>query len=98
MINITYESSSGKRYDLMADSLRIKEANFHSYSWMRDTAARRYGEKVSRFTKDAQEYQTTLYLTGTDRAQRIKALHDVFERDIVTKKPGKLHWKDSYIT
>ena len=97
MIDITYEASSGKRYDLMADTLRIKDANFHSYSWMRDTAARRYGEKVSRFTKDAQEYQTTLYITGKDRDARIQAMHEDFERDIVTKTPGKLHWKDSYI-
>ena len=95
MIDITYEASSGKRYNLMADTLRIKDANFHSYSWMRDTAARRYGEKVSRFTKDAQEYQTTLYITGLDRNERIQAMHDDFERDIVTKTPapleGQLH-------
>ena len=75
MIDITYEASSGKRYNLMADTLRIKDANFHSYSWMRDTAARRYGEKVSRFTKDAQEYQTTLYITGKDRD--VRAQEDV---------------------
>ena len=99
MINVVYESSNGHRYDLKADPIRIKNANFHNYSWTREVISQRYGEKVQRFAKEAQEYETVLYFTGVMAAirQTMYDLHNDFERDIINQTPAKLWWHDSYI-
>lgn len=99
MINVVYESSNGHRYDLKADPIRIKNANFHNYSWTREVISQRYGEKVQRFAKEAQEYETVLYFTGIMAAirQTMYDLHNDFERDIINQTPAKLWWHDSYI-
>ncbi len=100
MINVVYESSNGHRYDLKADPIRIKNANFHNYSWTREVISQRYGEKVQRFAKEAQEYETVLYFTGIMAAirQTMYDLHNDFERDIINQTPAKLWWHDSYIS
>ena len=99
MINVVYESSNGKRFDLKADPIKIKNANFHNYAWTRETIPLRYGEKVQRFAKDAQEYETTLYLRGnlSQVRQTLYDLHNDFESDIIKQTPGKLYWHNSYI-
>jgi hypothetical protein len=99
MINVVYESSNGHRYDLKADPIRIKNANFHNYSCTREVISQRYGEKVQRFAKEAQEYETVLYFTGIMAAirQTMYDLHNDFERDIINQTPAKLWWHDSYI-
>lgn len=99
MINVIYEASNGHRYDLKADPIRIKNANFHNYAWTKEVIGQRYGEKVQRFAKDAQEYETTLYFMGSRSAvkQTLYDLHNDFERDIVVQSPGRIWWHNSYI-
>ena len=99
MIKVIYEASSGKRYDLKADPIKIKSANFHNYAWTKEVVSMRYGERVQRFSKDAQEYETTLYLRGnqTQVKKTLYDLHNDFEADIIKQTPGKLWWHNSYI-
>ena len=99
MIKVIYEASSGRRYDLKAEPVRIKNANFHNYAWTREVINQRFGETVQRFAKDAQEYETTLYLMGSQSEikQTLYDLHNDFERDITSQTPGRLWWHNSYI-
>ena len=99
MINVIYESSNGKRFDLKADPIKIKNANFHNYAWTREIVSMRYGERVQHFSKDPQEYETTLYLRGSLSQVRrtLYELHNEFESDIVNQTPGKIWWHNSYI-
>ena len=99
MINVIYESSDGRRFDLKADPVRIKNANFHNYAWTREVIDQRFGEKVQRFSKDAQEYETTLYFVGNrdDVRSMLYELHNAFEQDIIQQSPGRLYWHKSYI-
>lgn len=99
MINVIYESSNGRRFDLKADPVRIKNANFHNYAWTREVIDQRYGEKVQRFSKDAQEYETTLYFVGNrdEVKSMLYELHNAFEQDIIKQSPGRLRWHRSYI-
>ena len=99
MIKVIYEASSGRRYDLKAEPVRIKNANFHNYAWTREVINQRFGETVQRFATDAQEYETTLYLMGSQSEikQTLYDLHNDFERDITSQTPGRLWWHNSYI-
>jgi hypothetical protein len=94
-INIYYISSSGRRFDLKAAPIRIKTANFHNYSWKRETVALQYGERVVDFSKKAQTYQTTLYLDPDP--ETLAALHAAWERDILSRTPGRISWNGQYI-
>lgn len=99
MISVIYESSNGKRFDLKADPIKIKNANFHNYMWTREIVPMRYGERVQHFSKDSQEYETTLYLRGSlsQVKQILYELHNEFESDIIKQTPGKIWWHNSYI-
>ena len=94
-INIFYISSSGRRFDLKAAPIRIKAANFHNYSWRRETVALQYGERVVDFGKKAQTYQTTLYLDQDPEA--LATLHAAWEQDILSRTPGRVVWNNQYI-
>ena len=94
-INIFYISSSGRRFDLKAAPIRIKAANFHNYAWRRETVALQYGERVVDFGKKAQTYQTTLYLDQDP--ETLAALHAEWERDILSRTPGRISWNGQYI-
>lgn len=100
MIKVIYEASSRRRYDLKAEPVRIKNANFHNYAWTREVINQRFGETVQKFAKDAQEYETTLYLMGSQSEVKrvLYDLHNDFERDITAQTPGRLWWHNSYIS
>lgn len=95
MINVIYEASSGSRYNLKTTPIRIKKANFHNYSWTRETVSLQYGETVTAFGKKAINYPATLYLDHDP--QTLARLHEDFERDIITMTPGKIIWNEDYI-
>lgn len=97
--NITYTDSLGNEYDLMVDNFRrIYSANFHNYSWTKETSKTRFGEKIRSWGKDAQQYQVTiLFDSGSPRAQMLNNFHDSLEYDIVNNTPGILTWDDYYI-
>lgn len=100
MINIVYLASSGNSYNLQLPRMvRVKEANFHTYEWKYDGYDLRYGAAITRFTKEAVEYDATLRFFGSraSRSDNIEALHSDFEQDIVTQTPGRLYWGDCHI-
>lgn len=98
-VNVIYESSAGNRYDLKAKNFRIKEANFHRSSWIPKTTNQRYGESVDAFGKDPQEYEAKLMFMGgfDENREMLETLHSEWERDIITKSPGKIIWGDTHI-
>lgn len=96
---VKYVASSGNEYNLKADGLKVKEANFHKYEWAMDVSEYRFGVTVDRWRKEAITYATTLMFVGTyaENLALITALHADFERDIITNKPGRLIWGGCYI-
>lgn len=98
-IDVIYEASSGNRYNLKTDPLLIGVGNFHNYVWDKEVTALRYGERVESWKKNAQTYATTFWMVGTESQNRLvlQNLHNDFERDIFSKKPGKIIWNQDYI-
>lgn len=96
-VKVTYTGSSGKTYDLkVKGKLRIKEANFHNYTWSMDSTGRKYGVKVDTFRREPIKYKAIIVFDGTysENKELIESLHADFERDILTKTPGALTWGD----
>ena len=96
-VKVTYTGSSGNTYDLkVKERLRLKQANFHKYSWAMDTTKQQYGVTVDTFRRDPITYDASLIFTGSYRENKelLEALHADFERDILTNKPGRLTWGD----
>lgn len=98
-IVVKYIASSGNEYELKTDPWKIASAAFHTYSWGKSTTKIKYGVRLEEFSKEAQNYETTLYLVGSENENRkaLKALHDDFERDIFSKTPGKFVFNNDYI-
>lgn len=100
IVNVIYRASSGKEYPFqMEKTVRIKSANFHNWAYTPDVLARRFGESVLRFGKEAAAYDSTLYVSGPieERRELLKEMHTAFERDIRKAQMGRLFWGDSYI-
>ena len=99
-MNVTYESTDGKSYPLTLNMrMRLKDANFHSYAWQAQTTARRYGERVDTWRKDAQAYPATIAFRGThaQRRAKIDEFHQSIDRDIFYNSPGRLIWGGWYV-
>lgn len=100
MTTVKYVTSSGKSYDLITSTgFRLRNANFHKWSWGRDVKTRRFGEKILQFTRQPLQYDCTLTFYGpTDRrARQIDELHNDFDRDIAMMTPGRIYWGSCYI-
>lgn len=98
---LKYTNSQGKEFDLISTPLcRIKEANFHKYSWKYEGVKQQYGINVSRFKKDPYEYEATLVFKGTDRERKniLNSFHEAMALDIINNKPGTLQWEDYYLS
>lgn len=96
-VKVTYTGSSGNTYNLkLKERLRLKKANFHKYSWGMDTTKQQYGVTVDAFRRDPITYDASLIFTGSyeENKDMLEALHQDFERDILTNKQGKLTWGD----
>ena len=101
MINITYESSAGEIFDLMASRMgRLKKAAFHTYEWIADETEKQYGVKVNHWTKEPLEYEAQLLFEGTEaaRMEALTAFHDAIDGDIFRGLPGKLQFGEAYIS
>lgn len=99
-INITYIASSGNTYDLMADrAIRTKDANYHKWTWGAVGPALQFGQNVTGFIRDPALYETRLMFLGTFAANKsqIEALHEDFELDLISKRPGRIIWGEYYI-
>lgn len=99
-INLTYIASSGHEYNLMADrAIRTKSANYHKWSWGVAGVAQQFGRNVTGFTKDPAVYESRLMFRGlySENKQMIEDLHEDFELDILSLKPGRIVWGSYYI-
>ena len=98
-VNIKYIASSGNEYDLISNGIRHKEANYHTWGWDVDGTQLQFGFRVADFSRDAAVYKTELVFYGGEAQRRdlIGRLHDDFERDVRTKKPGRIIWGAYYI-
>ena len=97
---LTYTSSAGVVFDLLSfDGLKTESANYHKYTWDRNTSARQFGERLNYFTKNAQIYSATFLFRGSkaSRKAKIDSFHFETERDIVNESPGKITWGSHYI-
>lgn len=99
MIEIKYVNSAGTTLNLLSDSLRVKDGNFHIWEWDLDVTEYQNGVTVNSFRKKPVTYNTTLTLRGTlsARKRQLNVLHDIFEYDIYKKSPGTLYFGNSYI-
>lgn len=100
MSQITYTSSAGETFDLMAFRLpRIMSANFHTFSWKPDTTARQYGEKVTRWRKEALTLTASILFAGKPDARKkaLNAFHAAIDGDFFRGEAGTLTWDGSYI-
>lgn len=97
---IAYESSSGKKFDLIADKMRPTSGNLHKYEWTIEADEQIYGTKITEFAKSAAEYSITLTFRG-NLEERHRAMDDIvnsFEYDIANKMPGRLYYGEYYIS
>lgn len=99
IIPVTYTDSTGTSWDLQVSDLLIRSANFHAWAFDPEARDRRFGVRVSRFRKDAAEYEAVLYFGGStySRRARIDAFHSAIERDVRDLKTGRLTWRDWYL-
>lgn len=86
-------------FDLMVDDFRIKEANFHTFTWEKTATEKRYGESVKAFTKQPATYETTLMLQGSEQYRKdiLNKLHNAIEADVINGSPGRIYWESYFI-
>lgn len=98
-VNLQYVASSGNVYNLKGDGIRTKTANYHRWNWGVNGTTLQYGTRVAAFTRAAATYETRLILPGSwgTRNALLNALHEEFEQDVRSKKPGRIIWGDYYI-
>lgn len=99
-VPITYIASSGRQYSLVSNGIRQKKANYHKWSWTPEGTKLQYGYRVADFSRDAANYDTELYISGSpaQRQALINDLHDDFELDARNKKTGKIVWGTHYLS
>ncbi len=99
MIDIRYVNSKGKEINLMEEKMRIQEGNFHVRSWVVKATELTIGASIEEFQKKPKNYPVTIELRGSleERRKKLDDLNDLFELDIVNKKPGTLYFGESYI-
>lgn len=98
---LKYTNSKGKEFNLIASRLiRVKSANFHSYSWNVEGTTQQFGIEVGRFTKDPYKYKTTLEFRGSykERTSLINSFHEAMAVDVITKNTGILQWGEYSIS
>ena len=99
-VPITYVSSTGRKYSLMSNGIRQKNANYHRWGWGVEGTKLQYGIRVADFSRDPATYETELYISGSPVKRQIVVnnLHDDFESDVRNKTTGKLIWGTHYIS
>lgn len=96
---IKYIASSGREYDLSSNGLLHRSANYYNWQWEAEGTTLQYGIRVSNFSRKPAEYDMELVIYGTpaNRRQILHALHNDFENDMRSKKPGRLVWGNWYL-
>lgn len=106
-MRILYTSSEGQQFDFstLSDAqtprvTRIKAADFHKWEYWPEGTPLQYGLNVSRYTRDAAQYETQLYIYGTpaEREEFLESFHNAIMHDIALNSPGVLTWGDWQIS
>lgn len=69
-VSLTYTSSNGQTFNLMASDIRLRTANFFSARWKPEISKKQFGGQVQRWTKDPLEYTMELIFTGPVEARK----------------------------
>lgn len=96
-IALTYTSSNGQTFNLMASDIRLRTANFFNVKWKPEISKKQFGGQVQRWTKDPLEYTMELVFTGGVEARKesLTAFWSATETDILTGKPGVLKYQNA---
>ena len=114
IVQVYYRASTGEEFPFQMErnvpagmcgvfrekTVRIKTANFHNWNFEIETQELDQGERVLRSFRRGASYQTQLYIGGPieNRKDLIDTMHAAFERDVRALTPGRLYWRDYYIT
>ncbi len=94
--------SAGEELELSGGNIRahIKTAGLYDYEWEVNATTELLGSKIKNFGKKAKKYEITLDFRGNqeERANAAEKLYELSERDIVKMTPGRLIFKDHYLT
>lgn len=114
VVKVYYQASDGTEYPFQMErnvpagmcgvfrerTIRIKTANFHNWNYEFESQDLAQGERILRAFRRGASYQTQLYIDGPieNRKDLIDTMHAAFERDIRAMTPGRLYWRDYYIS
>ena len=98
-VNLTYTSSNGKTFNLMADDIRLRTGAFFKVKWKPDTTKQQFGVSISRWTKDPLQYEMGLIFSGSVAARkaRLTEFWSATETDILTHTPGRITYQNAYL-
>lgn len=99
MIELIYESSSGKKLNLTQLPYWTNVEPIFDYEWDYTERDRRRGSIVAGFTKKVATKQLVLHILGENKAQRdlaIDEFNSAIETDIYNGTPGKIWCGDWY--
>ena len=94
MYTLTYINHRGVTFVLNEGTLRVAEAELHSYNWEIQGVEQPLGIRPERIVRDAMEYEVTFHVRGSSMSRRsfLDAFHTAFEVDIADQVPGTLRW------
>lgn len=98
-MTVKYINSRNMEIDLLSFPTRVKDVNFHQYTWGYDGSDQQYGANITKFTKDPIQYEATVIFRGTvdRRKEKLNNFTETTEVDIINRTPGKLICGDYYI-
>lgn len=81
---ITYIASSGNRYNLTANGVLHRTANYYNWTWDVVGTNLQYGVRVSDFSRKPAEYDAEIIIYGTpaERRRFLTMFHYDIENDI----------------
>lgn len=91
MITVYYENHLGEIIDLKKSPYRLITGTLLDYEW------EMYNSGFERFSKK-KTLQMDIFTKKVDYHESINKLHEVFEKDVLSGIPGKLHFCESYIS
>lgn len=97
MIKLEYINSFGEKVDFRKYENRIYKGQFHSASWQAEEIEQQYGTLISSFKKDALKLDMTVAVRGENSKNTLNLMFEIFEKDVLSNKLGKLYWGDYYI-
>ena len=100
-MTLIYESSNGERFNLMQSPIFCQNPEALAATDWKYTASAGPGVKprISKIYRPAKEHSLTLAVFADDAEEFnaiMRKLHEAFETDVRSKRPGKMWWGDYY--